>query len=65
MSPETLVRQLHDQGIEPRAFALELMDFVIWLDAGDHSVEQLAERYGITEFQAASAIARRSTATRL
>ena len=49
---ESLVRQLNDQGTDPREFALDLLDFVVWLDAGDHNLDQLAEHYRLTPAQA-------------
>lgn len=58
MSPESLVRQLHDQGIDPRDFALALLDQLVWLDAGDHTADQLAQRYRMTPAQALQAVMR-------
>jgi hypothetical protein len=61
MTPEILVRQLNDQGIDPREFALDLLDFVVWLDAGDHNLDQLAEHYRLTPAQALRAVMRRES----
>lgn len=62
MNPESLVLQLHQQGIEPRDFALALLDLLIWLDAGDHTTDQLAERYRMTPGQALQAVQRHEKA---
>lgn len=61
MTPESLVRQLSDQGTDPRDFALDLLDFVVWLDAGDHNLDQLAEHYRLTPAQALRAVMRRES----
>jgi len=58
MTPDSLVRQLHDQGADPREFALALIDLLVWLDAGDHTTDQLAERYRMTPAQALQAVMR-------
>lgn len=63
MSPENLVRQLHDNGTDPREFALALIDFLVWLDAGDHDLDQLAERFRMTPAQAFQAVTRRQQVT--
>jgi predicted alpha/beta-hydrolase family hydrolase len=62
MTPETLVRLLHDQGADPREFALSLIDFLVWLDAGDHNLDELAERFRMTPAQALKAVNRREIA---
>lgn len=62
MTPETIVRQLHDHGADPREFALSLIDFLVWLDAGDHNLDQLAERFRMTPAQALQAVMRRQQA---
>lgn len=63
MSPENLVRQLHDNGTDPREFALALIDFLVWLDAGDHNLDELGERFRMTPAQAFQAVTRRQQAT--
>ncbi|WP_287365172.1 hypothetical protein [Thauera sp.] len=63
MTPESLVRQLHDHGADPREFALSLIDFLVWLDAGDHDLDQLAERFRMTPAQAFQAVTRRQQVT--
>lgn len=65
MTPESLVRQLSDQGTDPRDFALALLDLLVWLDAGDHSIDQLAERYRMTPAQAFHAVGRHEASTQL
>lgn len=59
MTPECLIRQLHDQGIDPRDFALAMLDQLVWLDADDHTADQLAQRYRMTPAQALKAVMRR------
>lgn len=63
MPPDSLVRQLHNQGADPREFALALLDLLVWLDAGDHTTDQLAERYRMTPTQALQAVLRHDATT--
>ncbi len=46
-TPEALVRQLSEQGIDPRQFARDLSDLLVWLDAGDHHPDEIAQRYAM------------------